>query len=74
MKSFTHTQLSNILGDRIKMVNSFTQVMKKKMSTNVITHWLEQWISQRHQMEINDNKILDVFLVSGDQKEHLKRS
>ena len=56
------------------MVNSFTQVMKKKMSTNVITHWLEQWISQRHQMEINDNKILDVFLVSGDQKEHLKRS
>ena len=28
--------------------------MKQRMSTNVITHWLEGWISQTHQMEIND--------------------
>ena len=25
--------------------------MKKKMSTNIITHWLEGWVSQTHHVE-----------------------
>ena len=48
---------------------SFTSVMKKKMWTNVIT----RWFSQMHQVENNDNTILNV-LVSKDQIEHLRRS
>ena len=43
------------------------------MSTNVITRLLEGWFSQTHQVENNDNKILDVFfLVSEDQIENLR--
>ena len=38
--------------------------MKKKMSTNVLTLWLEEWVSQTHQVDNNDNAILDVFLLS----------
>ena len=34
------------------------------MSTNVITRLLEGWFSQTHQVENNDNKILDVFFFS----------
>ena len=48
--------------------------MKKKRSTNVITWWLEGWVSQIRQVENNDNKILDVFLVLEDQIKHLRRS
>ena len=48
--------------------------MKKKMSSNVITHWLEEWIIQTHQVENNDNTIFDVILVSEDQIEHMSRS
>ena len=47
--------------------------MKKKMSTNAMTHWLEGWISQTHQLENNDNAILDI-LVSGNQIKHLRRN
>ena len=36
---------------------SFTSVMKRKMWTNVIT----RWFSQMHQVENNDNTILNVF-------------
>ena len=43
--------------------------MKRKMWTNVIT----RWFSQMHQVENNDNTILNV-LVSKDQIEHLRRS
>ena len=43
------------------------------MPANVITRWLEGWVSQT-QVEINDNTILDVFLASEDQIEHLGRS
>ena len=35
--------------------------MKKKMSTNAITWWLEGWVSQTLRVENNDNTILDVF-------------
>ena len=38
--------------------------MKKKMSTNVLTLWLEERVSQTHQVDNNDNTILDVFLLS----------
>ena len=31
------------------------------MSSNVIIHWLERWVSQTHHMENNNNTILDVF-------------
>ena len=48
--------------------------MKKKMLTNVITRWLEEWVIQTHQVENNDNTIFDVFLVSEDQIEDLRRS
>ena len=48
--------------------------MKKKMLTNVINHWLEEWVSQTHQIENNNNTIFDVFLVSEDQIECLRRS
>ena len=41
---------------------SFISVMKKKMWTNVITHWLKIWFSQM-QVENNDNTILNVFSV-----------
>ena len=44
------------------------------MPANVITRWLEGWVSQTHEVEINDNTILDVFLASEDQIEHLGRS
>ena len=33
------------------------------MSTNTITRWLKRWASQTHQVEINDNTILDVFSI-----------
>ena len=36
--------------------------MKKKTSTNIITHWLEGWVNQT-QVENNDNVIFDGFLV-----------
>ena len=36
--------------------------MKKKMSTNIIIHWLEGWVSQT-QVENNNNTILDVFSI-----------
>ena len=55
-------------------LNSFTSVTKKKITTNVTTRWPERWVSQTYQVEINDNTILDVFLVSEDQIEHLKRN
>ena len=42
--------------------------MKKKMSTNVLTRWLKGWVSQTHQVENNDNTILDVFSVSENLK------
>ena len=29
------------------------------MSTNVITRWLKRWVSQTHQVENNNNTILD---------------
>ena len=48
--------------------------MKKKMSSNVITHWLEEWVIQTHQVENNDNTIFDVILVSEDQIEDMSRS
>ena len=48
--------------------------MKKKMSSNVITHWLEEWVIQTHQVENNDNTIFDVILVSEDQIEDLSRN
>ena len=35
--------------------------MKKKTSTNIITHWLEEWVSQTNQVENIDNTIFDVF-------------
>ena len=35
--------------------------MKKKMSPNILTRRLEGWVSQAHQVENNDNTILDVF-------------
>ena len=44
-----------------RSLNSFTSVTKKKMPANVITRWLEGWVSQTHEVEINDNTILDVF-------------
>ena len=47
--------------------------MKKKVSTNAMTCWLEGWISQTHQLENNDNAILDI-LVSGNQIKHLRRN
>ena len=47
--------------------------MKKKTSANVITWWLEGWVSQTHQVWSN-NRILDVFLVSKEQIELLRRS
>ena len=40
----------------------------KKGHLVVLTRWLEGWVSQAHQMENNDNTILDVFSVS----EHLE--
>ena len=48
--------------------------MKKKISSNVITRWLDEWVIQTHQVENNDNTIFDVILVSEDQIEHLRRS
>ena len=44
------------------------------MSSNVITHWLEEWVIQTHQVENNDNTIFDVILVSEDQIEDMSRS
>ena len=61
-------------GNKKRSLNSFTSVMKKKMSSNVITRWLEEWVIQTHQVENNDNTIFDVILVSEDQIEHLRRS
>ena len=37
--------------------------MKKKMSANAITCWLEGWVSQTHQVKNNDNTILDVLSI-----------
>ena len=42
--------------------------MKKKMSTNVLTRWLKRWVGLTHQVENNDNTILDVFSVSENLK------
>ena len=61
-------------GNKKRYLNSFTSVMKKKMSSNVITRWLEEWVIQTHQVENNDNTIFDVILVSEDQIEHMSRS
>ena len=60
----THTHLCSILGkgNKKRSLNSFTSVMKKKMSSNVITRWLEEWVIQTHQVENNDNTIFDVIL------------
>ena len=33
----------------------------KKIKTKVTSRWLEGWVSQTHQVEDNDNKILDAF-------------
>ena len=48
--------------------------MKKKISSNVITRWLDERVIQTHQVENNDNTIFDVILVSEDPIEHLRRS
>ena len=48
--------------------------MKIRMSTNNKTFSLEAWASQKCQVGNNDNTILDVFLVSEDQIEHLSFS
>ena len=48
--------------------------MKKKMSTNVITHWLERYVSQTYQVENNYNTILYKSEVSEDQIKQLKRN
>ena len=45
--------------------------MKTKTSTNNKTCLLEAWASQTYQVENNANTILDVFLESEDQIEHL---
>ena len=46
-----HIHICRILGNREwnRSLNSFTSVMKKKMSSNAITRWLEGWVSQAHQ-------------------------
>ena len=48
--------------------------MKEKMSSNVITCWLEEWVIQTYQVESNNNTSFDVILVSEDQIEHLRRN
>ena len=53
-----HKHLCSILGNN-KYGHLIT--LHQKMSSNVITHWLERWVSQTHQMENNNNTILDVF-------------
>ena len=51
--------------------------MKKKTSTNAITSWLEALLagrmgSQTHQVENNDDTILNVFLPNRTPQEELK--
>ena len=43
------------------------------MPTNIITRFLEGWVSLTHQVENNDNTILHIFLVSEIQIENLKK-
>ena len=64
--TYTHAQ-------RIKTVslNSYTSVMETKTSSNSKTCLLEAWASQIYQVENNAKTILDVFLESEDQIEHL---
>ena len=57
-----------------RSLNSFTSVIKKKISSSIITRWLEEWVIQTHHVENNDNTLFDVILVSEDHIEHLRRS
>ena len=43
------------------------------MSTNVMILWLGGWVSQTHEVENNDNRILDI-LGSENQIKHLRRN
>ena len=79
MQPFIHTHTHIFVaflgkGNKKRSVNSFTSVMKKKISSNVITRMLEEWVIETRQVENNDNTIFDVILVSEDQIEHLRRS
>ena len=52
---------------------ALNNLWKKKMSTNVMIHWLGGWVSQTHEVENNNNTILDI-LGSENQIKHLRRN
>ena len=39
---------------------ALNNLWKRKMSTNVMIHWQGGWVSQTHEVENNDNTILDI--------------
>ena len=48
--------------------------MRKKILANIITRWLEGWVSQTHGVENIDITILDFLLASENQIKHLRWS
>ena len=64
----THTHTHRYIYIYIYISVAFLVIGNEKCHLVVLTRWLAGWVSQTHQVENNDNAILDVFSVS----EHLE--